>query len=231
MADMDDATEPTARRGFLGRLLAGGTALTLIGAGPHRVAAEETRAGQDVPPGEDWMRELTAKHRVAFDWSAHKNGKPLSQGKNYLDAWRDAFKVTEHDVNLLFAVHGDAIPVVLDDALWSRYKIGEQYEVVDGGTKLPAVRNVFTAANAAAGGLVAPAESVESLQKRGARFLVCRNTVAGATKKLTAAGLGGSDEIRAAILGGLLPGVILVPAMLVTLTQLQERGVRYLKVA
>ncbi len=227
----DEVGGRTARRSFLGRLLAGGTALTLISAGPQRADAEELRVGQDVPAGEDWMRELTAKHRVAFDWSAHKNGKPLSQGKNYLDAWRDAFKANEHDVNLLFGVHGDAIPVVLADALWSRYKIGEQYEVVDGATKLPAVRNVFTVVNAAAGGLVAPAESVESLQKRGARFLVCRNTVAGATKKLAAAGLGGSDEIRAAILGGLLPGVILVPAMLVTLTQLQERGVRYLKIA
>jgi len=229
----DDATGAprTARRSFLGRLLAGGTALTLIGAGPRRVAAEENPVGQDTPPGEDWMRGLTAKHRVAFDWSAHKNGKPLSQGKNYLDAWRDAFKVAERDINLVFGVHGDAIPVVLGDALWSRYKIGEQYEVIDGATRLPAVRNVFIDAHAAAGGLVAPAESVESLQKRGARFVVCRNTVAGATKKLTAAGFGGSDEIRAAILDGLLPGVILVPAMLVTLTQLQERGVRYLKVA
>jgi intracellular sulfur oxidation DsrE/DsrF family protein len=227
----DDVGSRTARRSFLGRLLAGGTALTLIGAAPRGVVAEEIRTGQDAASGEDWMRELTAKHRVAFDWSAHKNGKPLSQGKNYLDAWHDAFKATERDVNLVFGIHGDAIPVVLADALWSRYKIGEQYEVVDGATKLPAVRNVFTAANAAAGGLVAPAESVEGLQKRGARFAVCRNTVAGATKKLAAAGLGGSDEIRAAILGGLLPGVILVPAMLVTLTQLQERGVRYLKVA
>jgi intracellular sulfur oxidation DsrE/DsrF family protein len=177
------------------------------------------------------MRELTAPHRVAFDWSAHKNGKPLSQGKNYLDAWRDAFKTPEHDVNLVFGVHGEAIPVVLSDALWSRYKIGAQYEVTDAGTKLPAVRNVFTAANAGAGGLVAPDESVEALQKRGARFAVCRNTVAGATKKLAAAGFGTPDEIRAAIVGGLLPGVILVPAMLVTLTQLQERGIRYLKIA
>ena len=120
---------------------------------------------------------------------------------------------------------------MLADALWSRYRIGEQYEVTDGGTKLPAIRNVFTAAHAAAGGLVAPEESVEALQKRGAKFAVCRNTVAGATKKLAAAGFGAPDEVRAAIVSGLLPGVILVPAMLVTLTQLQERGVRYLKVA
>ena len=205
--------------------------MTLVGATSRRTAAEELPVGPEEQPGEDWMRELTAPHRVAFDWSAHKNGKPLSQGKNYLDAWRDAFKTNEHDVNLFFGIHGDAIPVVLTDALWSRYKIGEQYEVTDGGTKAPAVRNVFTAGNAASGGLVATEESVESLQKRGARFAVCRNTVAGATKKLAAAGLGTPDEIRSAILGGLLPGVILVPAMLVTLTQLQERGIRYIKVA
>jgi hypothetical protein len=57
------------------------------------------------------------------------------------------------------------------------------------------------------------------------------NTIAGATKKLSAAGLGGAEEIRAALLGGLLPGVVTVPAMVVALTQLQERGVRYVKVA
>ena len=74
-------------------------------------------------------------------------------------------------------------------------------------------------------------QSVEGLQKRGVRFLICMNTIAGATKKLSAAGLGGADEIRAALLGGLLPGVITVPAMVVAFTQLQEHGVKYVKIA
>ena len=60
----------------------------------------------------------------------------------------------ERDINLVIGVHGEAIPLVLTDALWSRFKIGEQYEVTDGGTKAPGVRNVFTAANATAAGLV-----------------------------------------------------------------------------
>jgi len=120
---------------------------------------------------------------------------------------------------------------VLTDALWSRYKIGEQYGVVDQGTKSAGVRNVFAASNASAGGLVTPEQSVEGLQKRGVRFLICMNTIAGATKKLVAAGLGGSDEIHAAIMGGLLPGVITVPSMVVAMTQLQERGLKYTKIA
>jgi intracellular sulfur oxidation DsrE/DsrF family protein len=221
----DERTGATARRSFLGRLIGGTAALTLLGAAPRELLAE------DVAPGDDWMLDLKGKHRTVFDMSVHKNGKPLTQAKNYLDAWRDSFKVQEHDVNLVIGVHGDAIPVVLNDSVWARYKIGEQYEVTDAGTKTAGVRNAFATANATAAGLVTPEQSVEGLQKRGVRFLICMNTIAGATKKLSAAGLGGADEIHAAIMAGLLPGVITVPAMVVALTQLQEHGLKYTKIA
>jgi intracellular sulfur oxidation DsrE/DsrF family protein len=220
----DDRQDTTARRGFLGSLFSGAAAITLLGATPRGLMAEETSQG------EDWMNELKGTHRTVFDASVHKNGKPLQQAKNYLDAWRDAFKVPERDVNLVIGVHGDAIPIVLTDALWTRFKIGEQYEVTDASTKAPGVRNVFTITNAATGGLVSAEQSVEGLQKRGVRFLVCNNTIAGATKKLAAAGLGSEADIRAALVGGLLPGVMIVPAMVVALTQLQEHGVKYIKV-
>ena len=227
-------TDPAARRGFLGRIIAGTAALAAIGSTTRLLRAATTADGFDGPlagPGDDWMKALTATHRTVFDTAAHKNGKPLAQAKNFLDAWRDAFKTAEHHVNLVIGVHGEGIPFVLTDALWSRYKIGEQYEVTDAEMKAPAVRNVFSSANAAAGGRVSPEQTVEALQQRGVRFLICMNTIAGATQKLSAAGLGSSDEIHAAIMGGLLPGVITVPAMVVALTQLQERGVKYTKIA
>jgi len=228
----DGEQASTARRGFLERLLGSTAAFAILGATPKPAVANEVLESRAVfSPGDDWMDELKAKHRTVFDLAAHKNGKPLTQAKNYLDAWRDGFKVPEHDLNLIIGVHGEAIPIVLNDALWARYKIGEQYEVIDGGTKSPGLRNLFSAQNADAGGLVTLEQSVEDLQRRGVRFVICMNTIAGATKKLSGAGLGAAEEIRMALLGGLLPGVITVPAMLVTLTQLQERGVRYLKIA
>ena len=224
----------TARRGFIGRILAGTAALAAVGSPARLLAATPiTDAGATLPtgPGDDWMKALTATHRTVFDAAAHRNGKPLAQAKNFLDAWRDAFKTDEHHVNLVIGVHGEAIPFVLDDAFWSRYRIGEQYEVTDGETKAPAVRNVFSAASAVGAGVVTADQSVEALQKRGVRFLVCMNTIAGASRKLSAAGLGSYDEIHAALMIGLLPSVITVPAMVVALTQLQERGVKYTKVA
>ena len=221
------ADTQTPRRTFLGHVAAGVAALAGLGAVPARLLGERRRGFGGAHLADDWMDALTGKHRTVFDMSAHKNGKPLTQAKNYLDAWRDAFTVSERDLNLVIGIHGEGIPVVLTDALWTRFRIGEQYGVVDGGTKTAGVRNVFTTMHAVGGGLVNSDQTVETLQGRGVRFLVCMNTIAGATKKLAAAGLGTPEEIRPALLNGLLPGVIVVPSMVVTFTQLQERDVAY----
>ena len=228
------AATPAGRRGFFTRLVAGSAAVVTGLASPRFLqAATSGGSGRAslARQGEDWMQSLTGKHRTAFDVAAHRNGKPLGSAKNYLDAWRDAFKVPEREINLVFGIHGDGIPMVLTDALWSRFKIGEQYEVADAATKAPATRNVFSEAHVVTDGPVTKEQTVEALQRRGVRFLICMNTIAGATRKLSSAGFGEPGEVRAALLGGLLPGVATVPSMVVTLTQLQERGLAYVKLA
>ena len=224
MTDHDSIGAPTPRRGFLRRIAAGAT---MLGGGltiPVLLRAESQ-------PDDDWMKALTGKHRTVFDLATHRNGKPLAQAKNFLDGWRDAFHVPETQVNLVIGVHGDGIPIVLSDALWSRFHLGEQYDVTDPATRSPATKNLFTVTNVATPGLVSAEQSVEGLQKRGVRFIVCMNTIAAATAKLSAAGFGTPPEIRAALLGNLLPGVMTVPAMVVALAQLQERGLTYTKIA
>lgn len=226
MTSHDPMRAPTPRRGFLRRL---GGSMAMLGSGvsvPSLLHAAPTSQGQ----GDDWMRTLTGKHRTVFDVSAHRNGRPMLQAKNFLDAWRDAFHVAESQVNLVIGLHGDAAPFALSDALWSRYRIGEHFEVVDPATKSPATKNLFSAANVAAPGLIPAEQSIESLRKRGVRFLICLNTLGGLAVRLSAAGLGPPAEVRAALVAGLLPGIITVPAMVVALAQLQERGLTYEKI-
>ena len=215
------------RRNFVARLIASTAGLAGLMAAPRSLFALSESAG---PGDEDWMAALTGKHRVIFDVSAHLNGKGLAQTRNYLNAWENDFKAAEREINVVIGIHGDAIPIVLQDALWSSLKIGEQYGVRDAATSAPAIRNVFQTANLSPGGVVTAEQTVEALQHRGVRFLVCRNTIAGATQKLAAAGLGTADTIRAAIVAGLLPNVIVVPAMVVAITQLQEKGLAYTKI-
>jgi intracellular sulfur oxidation DsrE/DsrF family protein len=229
MTDNSSLSNTTPRRGFLARLAAASLGLAGFTAAPELFAQRASPA--EGRSEDDWMAALTAKHRTVLDVAAHRNGKPLTQAKNYLDAWRGAFHTSEHDINLVVGVHGEGIPIVLSDALWARYELGRQYEAVDPSTKAPAVRNVFAVQGTQPEGLVTPEQTVQALQRRGVRFLVCMNTIASATKKLADAGLGAPADIRAALLGGLLPGVITVPAMVVALTQLQERGLSYTKLA
>lgn len=221
---MLDLSTPTARRGFLGRLAAI-TALPFIGTAFKPSHYDDPT---NLPsPDDKWLRTLNRKHRVSFDVETHKNGNALIQGRNYLNDWRASFGVPEQDINLVMAVRGTGIPIVLNDALWQRFHLGEQYGIVDPATKSPGTHNLFVASHVTAGGLVDAAATVEALQKRGVLFLVCHNTVEGATKKLSAAGFGSPDEVRNAILGGILPGVTLVPAMVIAFTEMQERGVGY----
>ena len=116
---------------------------------------------------------------------------------------------------------------LVSDAVWARYHLGEQYEVAKPGTKEPFQVNPFSAANAQAAGLVTADQAVEALQRRGVLFLACRNTIATASKRFAAAGLGTAEEVQRAIEGGLLPGVVLVPAMLIAFTNMHEKGVTY----
>jgi Asp-tRNA(Asn)/Glu-tRNA(Gln) amidotransferase A subunit family amidase len=133
-------------------------------------------------------RQPGSSHRSVFDVSAHKNGKPLGHAKNFLDGWRDAFKTPERDVNLVMGIHGEAAPYLFNDALWERYKLGQQYEVTDGETKSPALRNVFTSAHAAAATLVTPEQTIEALQQRGTKFDL--NTPAGDNNQIFSAATG-----------------------------------------
>jgi len=188
-------------------------------------------AHTDLLHADDWMSALTGKHRTVFDVAEHRNGGPLHRARNFLDGWREGHHVPEQQVNLVIGIQGDATPMLLSDALWSRYRLGEHFAVTDPATRAPATKNLFIAANVTTPGLVPADLSVDALQRRGVRFVICVYTLRRAAGILSAAGLGAPEEIAAALADGLLPGVIEVPAMVVALAQLQERGVTYVKVS
>ena len=221
---MFDPHTPSPRRNFLARLSAALATTSGLGL---LAPAREAEAAQAAPPDEAWLRGLTGKHKTVFDVETHKNGNALIQGKNLLDAWKTEYHVEPPAVNLVLAVRGTGIPIVLNDAFWAKYRLGEQYGITDPVTKAPAVRNPFIAANAQGQGFVTAEQTVEALQARGVTFLVCRNTMAGATRKLVAAGMGTTAQVRASLDSAILPGVTVVPAMVVAFTQMQERGVAY----
>lgn len=220
---------PTRRRRFVGRIAA--LAASMAGVGVLRAVtplrAEDLSHMTAAGPDDAWLDTLTGKHKTTFDVDTHKNGNALVQGKSVLDGWRDSFGVPEQDVNLVMGVRGTGIPIVLRDEIWAKYKLGAQYGIMDPATNAASVRNLYVHSNVQPNGPVNHEQTVEALQKRGVIFLVCRNTIAGATRKLVAAGMGTTEQVRESLTTGMLPGVIIVPGMIIAFTQMHQRGVAY----
>src|SRR5215813_196300 len=72
-----------------------------------------------------------------------------------------------------------------------------------------------------------PALGIESLQKMGAKFLLCANALAIWCLELEARGKGKASDIEKELRANLLPGVTIVPAMVIAIAQAQEAGIKY----
>jgi len=217
------------RREFLETLALGGVALAV---GACATAQSTTQAPLPAPPpatkegpwDSSWLDQLTAKHKQVFDVSAYADGGGLFYAKNYFNAHRDAFGTTYPDVQAVLGIHGDAYPIVFGDAIWAKYDLGRRVKAKDPRTGKSALRNV----------LWQPREgeemyeySVNALQPRGAKFILCNNVLRFVTRTLAGETGATYEATRAGLIAGLLPNVTVVPAMVVALGLAQERGCAY----
>ena len=225
-----DPRPPAAlpRRGFLSRLSAAAagllTAGVATGAGTAAAQNASPRPGRTLPP-ESWLERLDGQHGQIFDAASLGGGKVLQQARNYLDAYRDAYGLESDTIDAVIGAHGSAVPLVFRDPAWERFGLGERFDVRDPRTGAPARRNVF--ARREDGGVVPPDASIEALQQRGVIFLLCNNSLKRLTATLSQAGFGAQEAVRAELMEGLLPGVEVVPAMVVAMNLAQEKGLSY----
>src|SRR5258706_1691605 len=99
----------TPRRGFVGRIGAALLALTTLS--PEAKALEPA-------PDESWLQGLIGKHRQLFDVNLSKDGRSLGRLANYLDAYVEAYELKDSEINAVFGMHGNGLPIALNDAMW-----------------------------------------------------------------------------------------------------------------
>ncbi len=220
----------TDRRAFIGTLALSGVALA-VGACASATSATGAPSPSPLPPvtkdgpwDNSWLDQLTAKHKQVFDISAYADGGGLFYAKNYFNAHRDGFGTVYPDVQAVLGIHGPAYPIVFSDAVWAKYHFGKRNKIKDPRTRTWALRNV----------LWQPREgeemyeySVNALQARGAKFIFCNNVLRFMTSTLAKETGVTPEAMRAELIGGLLPNVTVVPAMVVALGMAQERGCAY----
>lgn len=231
-----DCTTP--RRHFLGQI-AGAAAAVGVSAALARPAAAESTAP------DAWIGEVTGKNKCLFDFPQHKNAMPLLHIFNYINTYATAYKVDAREVGtvgtLYSAGNQASIMMAFNDSIWSKYELGAYSGLKDAAGR-PYTRNVFhrpTPADlhlllkaidappipALAGAM--PAIGIESLQKMGTKFILCANALGIWCLELEARGRGKAADIEQELRANLLPGVTVVPAMVIAIERAQAAGIRY----
>ena len=219
---MNIRTRPTRRLPFLAAL-AVAAVVALPSARPAALNAQARQAGQ--VPEDRWLKGLTAKHRQFFDSPADGGGIPLVHIMNYYDTYNRAYQVPDSDIDAVGTFYGAITFYGLNDAMWAKYRLGEFLKLND-ATGKPATANPWRAAPVILG-MSLPQASVESLQKRGTTFILCNNALtifAGLLAKQR--GLE-ANAVYADMKANILPGVELIPAMVVAIEQAHAAGLSY----
>jgi hypothetical protein len=199
-------------------------------AGVTAIQAASTQAAAQVPAASAqnwdlrWMDELKAQHKQVFDMAdadPAAEPPPLRLPRNYLDGFRDVYKLEFSQVQTIVGISGRAFPVNASDLLWEKYALGERSKIIDPVTKKPAVRNIFMDDSTL---------GVRALQARGTIFWQCNIALNGIAQQLAQARQVSATEVRADLLAGLNPGVRLVPSHVMAMGLVQERGVTYVKI-
>ena len=233
-----DSTSLLHRRNFMGRMIGAAAAAGLSVAGTRAAGAQESGA-------DDWIKEVKGTHRCLFDFPQHKNGFPLLHILNYINTYSQVYKTGAGQVGAVgtfYAVGSQSsIPLAFNDSIWAKYELGAYTGLKDAAGKVY-TRNVFNQPTpkdlhllmqaidspmipALAGAM--PAIGIESLQKMGAKFILCANALGIWCLELEARGKGKAAEIEKELRANVLPGVTIVPAMVIAIEKAQEAGIKY----
>src|SRR6266568_4396344 len=181
------------RRGFLGRLAATAAA-GVAGLTPLRLEGQprpEPTTGAD-PSFETWLNR---------------------NNENY--------GTKDTDNSAVIVLRHSAIPIAMQDALWTKYKLGEAFSIKDGDA--PATRNLFLKVMP----LPLPGTGLEALLASGAQVGCC-NVALTVYSAMVAQKMGmDAAAVKADWVAGLIPGVQVVPSGVLAVARSQEKGCAY----
>ena len=127
---MSDAETPTNRRRFLASVAGGSAALAAAGLSARDLLAQGGSGVPNYPPplgGWDmsWLdRVERAKHRHVFDAPEVADGLALNHALLFFRGYADVYQTAEADMAAVVVFRHLGLPVVLNDDMWSRLKLG-----------------------------------------------------------------------------------------------------------
>lgn len=203
------------RREFLGLTLA-----SLAGGQASAAPARPTDEAQDA-----WLDQGGQRHRIIFDTISIKGaGEALNFTDNFYIANQSGYGIAGKDLSVVIILRHFSVVFGFNDAAWGKFgaALSDWGQLAEIGIK-PATVNLYDASPLDPK-LFSRGRKLSGVAGQGARFAVCEvasKAVAFMVSKATGADTNAVlEEMRA----NLIPGAVMVPAGIVTLSRAQEKG-------
>lgn len=158
----------------------------------------------------------------------------LNSVKNSLNGLQFGFGYAVGKIVIALAAHGPSAVYGYADELWTKYRLGEFFKLTD-ATGAPIASNAFLRKRAAIDAAADPDDSagmyqdtsIEMLQHRGLIVLTCHTAVEEQARALVKGGYApagaSASDVADDLLTHLIPGAVVVPAMVATIAVLQAK--------
>ena len=182
-------------------------------------------APTSIEPSDNWLKGLKAKHKQFFDNPTPNGGIALVHVMNYYDTYNKAYSVKATDINAVLTFYGGTTLYALNDSAWAKYRLGEFLDAKDPSGNF-ATANPWRSAPVVLG-LTIPGASIESLEKRGATLIVCNNALQIFAGILAQKRGLDAQAVYQDFKASIIPGIELVPGMVIAVEQAQRAGLTY----
>lgn len=161
-----------------------------------------------------------AKHKQCFGITTVEEGAGLEGMGNSIRAYEDFLKEGPGAMQAVGVLYHAGAAFGFNDAIWNEYlipslAIAPAFIRQDIGHVKPGQGNAYK-------------KQVAELVGKGAAFFVCHNAIAGISEMAASAVKISPENVHTAILAGLLPGTLVVPAGVMAVNACQEAKFTYI---
>jgi hypothetical protein len=217
---MEHLKLPLDRRDFLG-LAASAAVLGIGAAAPAGVAAAVESPATDFTR---WLDSINGRQKALLDVREPNDGMAMAWAWVFLFTAPKAYGISESEVGVAMVFRHNAIPVVLADGMWSKYKLGEYFKITDPTTGKAAVRNPYYATMADP---FLPDMALQKLIARGVRVVACDMAIFFYSGQIAKQQGLKHEDVMADWNANVLPGIAHAPSGVVACQGAASRGCTY----
>jgi hypothetical protein len=209
-----------SRRKFVGTL-AGATGLLAI---PGSISAGVT-SGPNPADADEWFKKVKGKHRIIYDATEPHDGFAIIWAYVFYKTNNDT-GTPDNDLTAVVVLRHNAIPLAMNDSLWPKYKLGENFKVNDLNTHAPAGKNPYYEPDGGpftAFGI----DGIKKLMARGVMFCVCDMALTVYSSIIAKSMELKPEDVKKDWVAGLYPGVQVVPSGVWAVGRAQEKQCAY----